>query len=400
MELLNHQWSFLTSKRKFELLKGGIGSGKSWCGSHWIIQRASQYPKAKHLIGANTYSQLRDSTLAAVFSVLDGLSIPYRYNANRGLLSFLGAEVLCKSMDNFNTLRGIEIGSFWIDEVRDLKEEAFLVLLGRLRDRNVQVHQGRLTSSPSGFDWLFDWFDPNGEKNTEEFGLTTATSYDNPFLPDGYLETLAAQYGKDFFKQEVLAEWVNLTAGKCYYAFDREKNIRPIQKRSGSVLVGMDFNVNPMTAVVAQVQNGKICIFDEVFDENSSTPKMCHELIKKGYKGARVYPDSTGKNRKTSGVSDFTALKDSGFQIESTRNPIVFDRVNNINRLLEQGKIIIDPRCKKLINDLEKVSWKGNAINKLSDPMLSHISDSLGYLCWKLDPMVSRPYVGVDTIPR
>ena len=114
---------------------------------------------------------------------------------------------------------------------------------------------------------------------------------------------------------------------------------------------------------------------------------MCAELKKRNYYG-KVIPDSTGSNRKTSGKSDFQILKDAGHDIMKVRNPFVGDRVNNMNRLLTDERIIISKRCKKLINDLEKVAWKDNQLDqKGANKHLTHISDALGYGCWKLFPL-------------
>ena len=70
----------------------------------------------------------------------------------------------------------------------------------------------------------------------------------------------------------------------------------------------------------------------------------------------------------------------------STHNPFVTDRVNNMNRIFTSNKIIINPKCKKLINDFNKVSWKDNKLDQRSDKMLTHISDACGYACYKLAP--------------
>ena len=60
-------------------------------------------------------------------------------------------------------------------------------------------------------------------------------------------------------------------------------------------------------------------------------------------------------------------------------NPIVVNRVNAMNKAL-QDNMIIDPSCKELINDLEKVTNKPNSreIDK-SNKELSHMTDALGY---------------------
>jgi hypothetical protein len=177
--------------------------------------------------------------------------------------------------------------------------------------------------------------------------------------------------------------------GQAYYSFSRELHTRTIEKsyHAGQCCVGMDFNVQPMTAVVGYYVNNKFYVINEAFLENSDTFKMSSHLIKSGYKGANIYPDSTGSNRKTSGISDHQILKNDGFSIQHTRNPLVIDRVNNVNRLLREDRIIIDPLCRKLINDLEKVSWKDGLLDQKTDKMLTHISDALGYWCWAIDPL-------------
>jgi hypothetical protein len=74
-------------------------------------------------------------------------------------------------------------------------------------------------------------------------------------------------------------------------------------------------------------------------------------------------------------------------------NPRVKDRVNCVNALLRnqagEGRLLIDPGCKGLIEDLERVHWKadphGNAMAEIdkSDPERSHLSDALGYMIAK-----------------
>jgi phage terminase large subunit len=153
-------------------------------------------------------------------------------------------------------------------------------------------------------------------------------------------------------------------------------------------MIGMDFNVMPMTAGIGYYVNNRFYIWDEAFLENSDTYKMSDYLKKNGYIGT-IYPDSTGSGRKTSGKSDHLILREAGHTVHPTRNPFVTDRVNNINRLLSDNRIIIHPRCKKIINDLEKVTWKNDELDQKTDKMLTHISDALGYLCWAIDPLTA-----------
>ena len=163
-------------------------------------------------------------------------------------------------------------------------------------------------------------------------------------------------------------------------------------------MIGSDFNVSPTTSIVFQICNGVMYVCDEVWLDVGDTFKLCDALIKKGVKGGKVFPDSTGKNRKTSGKSDFDILKENGFTVQYVHNPLQRDRVNNINRLFTHDAIIVHPRCKKLINDLSKVQWKNGKLDEGADKKLTHISDCLGYPAWQLFPM--NAVVGAVTIGK
>ena len=66
------------------------------------------------------------------------------------------------------------------------------------------------------------------------------------------------------------------------------------------------------------------------------------------------------------------------------------DRTNCVNAMLRnqagERRLLIDPKCKQLILDLERVRWKndtqGNTLAELdkSDPERTHVSDALGYV--------------------
>jgi hypothetical protein len=70
-------------------------------------------------------------------------------------------------------------------------------------------------------------------------------------------------------------------------------------------------------------------------------------------------------------------------------NPSVRDRINLTNAKLRSAAgvvgLLLDPRCKELIKDLEQVTYKAdsNVVDKDRDRMRTHLSDALGYLLWQ-----------------
>jgi hypothetical protein len=166
------------------------------------------------------------------------------------------------------------------------------------------------------------------------------------------------------------------------------------------LLWALDFNVEPMCSVVAQVKDGFVTVLDEIVLARATTFDACQEFMTrfKGHTaGVRVYADATGARRQTTGLSDVeivrSALRGSAFgevlfKVPKS-NPAVKDRVNLMNAKLEaasgEAMMRIDPKCKELIQDLEQVSFlEGTSvIDKDKDPKRSHVSDALGYLVWQ-----------------
>lgn len=389
IKLLRPQFNTLYSKAFCPVLVGGIGSGKSYTGAWRCIMNARINPHSAGFIGANSYKQLNKATLKTLFDVCKRWHIPYTYKKTDGLL-WIGTKMFhCYSMDNFDSFRGIEISDFWIDEVRDTKEEAVTTLLGRMRDKTGNPRfNGLMTTSPAGYNWLHDWLVVNPKEGYE---LIRATSFDNHHLPDHYINMLKGAYDPKMMRQEVYGEFINVISNSIYYAFDRNIHVESFERERDEqgndkypLKIGMDFNVNPMTAVVGWATHDTIYIYDEVWLGDSNTYKTADELIKKGYAGLKLIPDGTGSSRKSSaesGKTDFIILKDKGFDVVKTHNPHVADRYNCVNGLLDKARIVIHPRCVKLIKDLEQMARDND------DPLLSHISDAFGYLCWHFFPI-------------
>jgi len=186
-----------------------------------------------------------------------------------------------------------------------------------------------------------------------------------------------------------------------YRAFDRKKHVAPAEgARSAPLLWALDFNVDPMCSVIAQVKNGFVTVLDEIVLARATTWDACQEFATRfrGHTGGvMVYADATGARRQTTGLSDVEIVRTSlrggafgevVFKVPRS-NPAVRDRVNLMNAKLESAageKLMqVDPRCKELIQDLEQVSFLDgtSVIDKDRDPRRTHLSDALGYLVWQ-----------------
>lgn len=180
--------------------------------------------------------------------------------------------------------------------------------------------------------------------------------------------------------------------GKAYYNFSN-KNLKAIQYEPKSyVHVGIDFNVDPMTATFSHIHSDEIRQFGEAYLVNSNTREMA-EHIKELFPVEKcvVYPDCTGAARSTTATktapSDIAILKNAGFKVKAHKaNPHVKDRITAVTSkiMTGDGKIhyYVNPEtCPKTVNDLNRVERLADGReNKEQEKIgLVHISSALGY---------------------
>ena len=191
------------------------------------------------------------------------------------------------------------------------------------------------------------------------------------------------------FKQEFLADWVDYV-GLVYYAFSEEHVAKCVDPQVQEVYIGMDFNVDPGSAVISLRDKQGLHIIDEIEMRNSNTFEMCDE-IKKRYPNSRVhvFPDPAGSARKTSSVTtDHKILSNAGFNVHARRShPPVKDRINSVNSAFSSGKLKIDPQCKSLQNCLTKLSYREGSNEQDKNSGLDHMPDALGYMVEYLYPI-------------
>lgn len=400
---LPSQRRFHQSGARFKGFSGSIGSGKSKALCFESLQLAYENPGRVGLIGAPTYPMLRDATLHAFTEILNSNEIPFDFNKSEYVLTFrdTGSKVLLRSLDEFERLRGTNLAWFGVDELSYTAEEAWLRLEGRLRDPLAQRLCGCAVWTPKGYDWVYRKFlkdTPTG------YEVILAKPHENRFLLDAvpdFYERLKSSYDEKFYRQEVLGEYLSAHSGLVYREFQRPEHVVDVVADPNRPLLwALDFNVDPMSSIVAQMHGDTLVVLDEIVIERASTIDACSELIARYPNHPAqliVYGDASGNSLKTSGTTDyemirsfFNARRRFGIDYRVPKsNPAVRDRILLMNSYLKNAagevRMYVAPRCKGLIQDFEEVVYRSdsNQIDKNRDSKRSHLSDALGYLIWQ-----------------
>ena len=406
-DYLPHQWEFITSKKPINALVGGFGSGKTYAFLHKTfinhIKKRNNNDISNGWCIYPTLELAEELFVEPMRDIFERNGINYTYNIQKHKFTTPYGIIKIYQLQKPQRIIGAELTYIGFDEfdVESWKncDIAYKKAIGRMRGSdNCEVY---IVTSPEGFKYTHHQFVENMNDSKH---LVHGKTTDNVFLPDGYVDLIEANYDKSMLKAYRDGEFVNISALSTYHSFERSKNVKECEyDRSKPVLVGMDFNVSPFEAVCVHIYQDKpkVRVFDTITLEHQGqgdllTQRMC-ETIKAKYPNSEyvIYPDASSMQRATNAAhSDLDILKMNGFKVKLRKtNPLVIDRVNAMNRMLE-GNMIISPRCKTLIQDLEKVTNKqGTREIDKSNKLLTHSSDALGYLvAWEF-PII-RPTLG------
>jgi PBSX family phage terminase large subunit len=378
-KLTKAQLEFLTCKDKEAAAVSGLGGGKSFVLMlSFIVNEVIDFPDALHCFVALSNQQLRDVSMPMFESFCEDIGLKFELNKQSQTYIINGkTRVMFRSLDVADRMRSVEIGSLYIEEYSFGKKYDIEVFRGRLRDSKGSLRE-RTAFTPNGFNHAYDYWVLGGRT------IVRMSTFDNKHLPPEYIKALQDSYDSQLQKQELEGEFINLNSGSIYHMFSRLLHVKEFEKKTPTHF-GMDFNVNPLTGASMFMEGGVIYVQDEMYLNNSNTFKAVEWMKENLPSSCLIVPDSTGNARKTSSSkTDHQIIKEGGFQVADQRNPSVKDRFNCVNNLLDKGKLVIHPDCKKLIEDLEKYCHD----NK--DPNLSHISDATGYAIWNLAPMKAQ----------
>lgn len=387
-----HQRRWWDSQHFIKALVTGYGGGKTMIGAKRSISLAINNAPSPHICVSPSYKVARRTIIPTIKQLLDGKmslrrDLSYRYNKSE--FEFIircgdrEATIWVLSGDDPDALKGPNIGSALLDEPFVMDRGVFDQVLARVRDPVAKRREICLTGTPEDLNWGYDICEGE-ERPNFDIEVIHATTHANRALPPDYVLRLEKGYTSRAVQAYVGGRFVSLADGLVYYGFDIESNRRDLPDPGHELEVGMDFNVDPMAAVVFW-SNGDHChIIDEIELPNADTQQMCSELHER-YPGRirTVFPDASGKSRRTSspgGKSDFHYIREAGFTIDvGSANPLIRDRYNAVNGKLRphvgQPTLTVSPKCRKLIHYMSAY-----AHSKLNDQKhMSHLLDAMGY---------------------
>ena len=396
MQLTLPQTEIWLSKSRFRSVCAGRRFGKSWLAGAELLRAAISGMNKNCFYCCPTYGMAKEIQWDLLIQMIPE---DYLSKTNETALTIKlinGSTISLKGAEKPNNLRGRALDFVVLDEFADMRPEAwFEVLRPSLSDRHSEDSPTRalFIGTPKGRNHFYDLWAKgvDGADGWQSFQYTTVEGGN---VLSSEVEQARSDLDERTFAQEYLSEFVTYS-GLLYYNFDRALSVVKCKDDGGVLHIGMDFNTDPMSAVVALRKGNDLVCIDEIVIYGSNTDEMAKEIHQR-YPNRQIiiYPDPAARQRKTSagGRTDLSILNNSGFMTKArSAHPAVRDRINSVNSRLKTGDdrrhLFFTTKCKQAIKSLERQTYKEGTSQPNKDDGYDHMNDALGYMVEYLFPV-------------
>lgn len=344
---------------------GGIRSGKTYAGCLWMLSQMSQ-SGTLGLIVAPTFPMLRDVTWRTMLEI--GGDILKASKSEMMLTVPGGGEMLFRSADTPDRIRGISANVALIDEAGYCPNDTYDIVKGRLSGLPGLL---RIVTTPKGRNWLYE--------RQGEMTVFKSTTKENPFIPRDFVNALERSYTGEFKRQELYGEFVAFE-GLVYPMFDRDLHVREHKRgEMVSFAFGEDEGyTNPSVIIDAGIDSdGRIHVFREWYRRGQLQDTV---VVANKEWADEIHPAFVVVDASAAGL--IAALRDVGLPAVAHKGRVM-DGISKVQNALavqkdSKPRLTIDPSCVNMIAEFESYVWKEgkDEPEKQSD----HALDALRYM--------------------
>ena len=238
-----------------------------------------------------------------------------------------------------------------------------------------------------------------GSGDTEFKNWASFTWFSSTVLDAEEIEDARLEMDERTFRQEMEGSYESYD-GQLYYNW-KPDFVLPIKVDPNLPLkLSCDFNKSPMVWNVYQIvyRGGRKCLnaVDEIAIYNNAKTIQAARMFVERYrahpvKELRITGDAANNHESHRDVTtdylimDEIFTKEGGFTTTYTvpdANPGINNRVNIVCSLLAHVRLLVSPKCERLIYDLDRNESDGKGAKEDKDKLQTHASDNLDYEVW------------------
>ena len=391
------------TRKKYVALACGRGSGKTEIACRRIVRYLAvkkPWPDPRYFYALPTYNQASRVAWEPLRKLVPDEWVKKTSESEMSITTVFGSKLYVVGLDKPQRIEGVQWDGCVIDESCDQKPGVF--------DRSVQPslsHRdawcwriGVPKRYGTGAREFKAYFDKGTDGNS---GVFAATWPSWEILTSEQIAWAKENLDEKDFDEQYGATW-GTAGGQIFFAFDDALNVTPQEyDPSRPLVIGSDFNVDPMAWVICQLSSDTqtIRVLDEIYIRDTYTTATLDALYGK-YKehtaGFWFFGDASSRARNTRATtSDYLhILNDDRFTPKKVlypkANPARADRFSACNtrfcNVNGARRVAIDPKCSNLRRDLIARSYIEGTREPNDSPDIGHISDAIGYVLYALWP--------------
>ena len=249
-------------------------------------------------------------------------------------------------------------------------------------------------STPRGNNWFRKFYQRGFSTDFPRWVSVKSTWHDNPRASIEDIEDAKRSMSEAEFSQEYLCSFIALE-GRIWNF--KDSCVQPFTGDRGKmeVVAGLDIGFRDATAFIVLLTDGiRYYAVDEYVEAERTTfyhGQKIQTLMDK-YEVDYAYIDHSAQQTKFDLVMDFD------FTLMNAKKSIL-DGIGYVASLIEKDKLVVDPKCKNLIETLENYAWDDKILEKPVRNQYSHMADALRYAIYSYKENFELEYEEED-IPK
>ena len=339
---------------RWEIHKGSAGSGKSVLVTQKLIIRACN-ERIRILVTRRTGATLRNTCFSLFKEILTKWKLtPYlKIRESDFNIKFPnGSEIIFQGLDEETKLLSLNnIGAIWIEEAFEVPKAIVEQLNLRLRGNNDNL-QIIMTFNPiSKNHWLYDFCEVNPPSS---FIYTHTTYKDNPFLNEEYIRELEELYTRNPARARIFCdgEWGVDSEGLVITNWKQEEfDAMELASKGYEHRVGMDLGWIDKSAIIDSLydrENKTIYVFNEFYKSGCQLSELAKAIYDMNLHKTKIFVDAAEPR-------SIQYFKSEGIRAEACAKGK--DSVKAGLMFLQDHLIVVHPKCKNFITELENFSY-------------------------------------------
>ena len=339
---------------RWEIHRGSAGSAKSYSITQKLIIRACR-ERIKILVCRRTGATLRNTCFSLFKEILAKWKLtPYlKIRESDFNIRFPnGSEIIFLGLDEETKLLSLNnIGTVWIEEAFEVPKAIVEQLNLRMRGNN-ENQQIIMSFNPiSKNHWLYDFCEVNPPTS---FKYIHSTYKDNPFLNEEYIRELEEMYTRNPARARIFCdgEWGVDSEGLVITNWKQEE-FDPMELASKGYehRVGMDLGWIDKSAIIDSLydrDNKTIYVFNEFYKSGCQLSELANAIFDMNLHKTKIFVDAAEPR-------SIQYFKSEGIRAEACAKGK--DSVKAGLMFLQDHLIIVHPKCKNFITELENFSY-------------------------------------------